>query len=279
MANAKRKNFKWTRDGLILALALYKEYYSKSKYSENMSSGEEDNSVNPDGETWNKYNYFVRNLPDKDGNFINKDATSKQGVEGKYKGFISLNGSDIRKGPKSTKCAEKIWEKYKDEFAPDKINEIGRLEQKAEEIIKSIVLDAETIEGSNEIERLRIKLDAYGFFLEGREKIIWEHKLRERNPTIVKDKKEAVKREKGFLACEVCGFIFKDTYGKHGEDFIECHHKKPIAQMKIGDKTFPTDLALVCSNCHRMIHHPIGDRKDCLTIEELREIIVENKSK
>ncbi|WP_394342507.1 HNH endonuclease [Taibaiella helva] len=56
----------------------------------------------------------------------------------------------------------------------------------------------------------------------------------------------------GRLACEVCGFDFFQTYGPLGADFIECHHTKPLATYKAGEKTKLADLAVVCSNCHRM---------------------------
>jgi serine/threonine protein kinase len=58
----------------------------------------------------------------------------------------------------------------------------------------------------------------------------------------------------GRLACEACGFDFAQVYGKLGEGFIECHHTKPVSKLRKGDKTKLSDLALVCANCHRMLH-------------------------
>lgn len=57
----------------------------------------------------------------------------------------------------------------------------------------------------------------------------------------------------GRLTCEACGFDFAHTYGALGDGYIECHHLTPLsdsgnARAAIGD------LALVCSNCHRMLH-------------------------
>lgn len=93
------------------------------------------------------------------------------------------------------------------------------------------------------------------------------HLLRERNHRIVRDKKKwAI--ENGLLKCEVCSFSFVD---KFGVPFIECHHKEPIS--KTGEReTKLEDLALVCSNCHRMLHTKFDNTY--LTIEELRDKIL-----
>lgn len=80
------------------------------------------------------------------------------------------------------------------------------------------------------------------------------HCSRERNRKIVRNKREAVFRETGRLACEACGFDFKKTYGAHGSGFIEVHHILPLHMVKPGSRTNLSDLAVVCSNCHRMIH-------------------------
>ena len=77
------------------------------------------------------------------------------------------------------------------------------------------------------------------------------HLMRERCGAVVRRKKEeAVQR--GRLRCEICRFSFEKTYGKLGAEFIECHHLSPISA---GARTTGLDdLALICSNCHRMAH-------------------------
>ncbi|MEV4882457.1 HNH endonuclease [Chitinophaga ginsengisegetis] len=69
------------------------------------------------------------------------------------------------------------------------------------------------------------------------------------------------------MLCEVCGFDFYDSYGDIGKGFIECHHKTPLSKITASTKTSLKDLALVCSNCHRMLHKDIN----VLSIEGLRE--------
>jgi 5-methylcytosine-specific restriction protein A len=75
------------------------------------------------------------------------------------------------------------------------------------------------------------------------------------------------------LNCEVCGFSFLDAYGELGEGFIEAHHKNPMSLQEGEIKTTLDDIALVCSNCHRMLHkgNPV------LSVEELKERM-ENES-
>jgi 5-methylcytosine-specific restriction protein A len=96
------------------------------------------------------------------------------------------------------------------------------------------------------------------------------HLRRERNRGLIESKKRLVLKQSGLLTCEVCGFDFKAEYGDRGDGFIECHHTKPLEALLPGGKTHVRDLALVCSNCHRMIHR----RRPWLTIDELRQQVV-----
>jgi 5-methylcytosine-specific restriction protein A len=80
------------------------------------------------------------------------------------------------------------------------------------------------------------------------------HQVRERNSALVQKKKQDVLKRTGRLACEVCEFDFQQTYGEHGNGFAECHHTKPISKLVPVEKTRTGDSALVCANCHRMLH-------------------------
>lgn len=51
--------------------------------------------------------------------------------------------------------------------------------------------------------------------------------------------------------------------------FIEYHHIMPISDYYANAETTLSDLALVCANCHRMLHRAIG----VLTIEQLKNRI------
>jgi len=104
--------------------------------------------------------------------------------------------------------------------------------------------------------------------LEGKEKYV-RHKTRERNPEIILQKKKEFILEHGKLFCEVCNFDFETIYGERGEGFIECHHNIPLHEEEKERITKTSDLTLLCSNCHRMIHR----KKKWLTISELKKIL------
>lgn len=90
------------------------------------------------------------------------------------------------------------------------------------------------------------------------------HKTRERKRS--EEKKRAVLRETGRLECEACGFDFLATYGERGRSFAECHHKHPLSDGT--RRTYLRDLAIVCANCHRMLH-----RGDLMSVEGLHELV------
>lgn len=107
--------------------------------------------------------------------------------------------------------------------------------------------------------------------LEGKERTILKlHKFRERDVQIIRKAKSKAKLENRFF-CEVCFFDFEKQYPLLGNDFIECHHKQPIAQGGIRH-TREDDLAIVCANCHRMLHRK-SVNGNYLTIEELGLIV------
>jgi 5-methylcytosine-specific restriction enzyme A len=94
------------------------------------------------------------------------------------------------------------------------------------------------------------------------------HKKRERSRKLREAKKKRVLSETGRLACEACDLDFGERYGDWGEGFIECHHLIPVSSLRPGERTKVDDLALLCSNCHRMVHL----RRPWLTLEKLIEI-------
>jgi len=93
------------------------------------------------------------------------------------------------------------------------------------------------------------------------------HKSCERDSIIVRAKKLTAWNTLQKLACEVCDFDFAQQYGQHGERYIECHHRTPLrdADREKGQRTRLDDLALVCANCHRMLH-----RGNWPSVDELR---------
>ncbi|GAB5538204.1 MAG: hypothetical protein Salg2KO_03070 [Salibacteraceae bacterium] len=95
------------------------------------------------------------------------------------------------------------------------------------------------------------------------------HKYRERDTGIVKKKKEIEYQREGRLLCEACEFDFHIKYGDLGFKYIECHHRTPLSEFSSTSKTTLVDLALVCSNCHRMLHRKL----DTLSVEGLKQLL------
>jgi 5-methylcytosine-specific restriction protein A len=95
------------------------------------------------------------------------------------------------------------------------------------------------------------------------------HRQHERNPLLAKRKKAAILASTGSLACAICGFDFFKTYGPVGKQFIECHHTIPVSELCDGVKTKLSDVVVVCSNCHRMLHR----RRPWLHIDELTALL------
>ena len=62
---------------------------------------------------------------------------------------------------------------------------------------------------------------------------------------------------------------FHATYGEVGRNYIEAHHTKPVSEMKEGEVTRVEDLAMVCANCHRMLHR----RKPLLKPMDLKKLL------
>lgn len=103
---------------------------------------------------------------------------------------------------------------------------------------------------------------------EGNSKIR-KHLVRERNLSIIKQKKQKVLSNLGRLECEVCHFDFRKVYGEIGEEFCEVHHLIPLGQTVGMVETKLEDLAIVCSNCHRMLHKG----KPLFELDKLKKLI------
>ena len=102
---------------------------------------------------------------------------------------------------------------------------------------------------------------------EGRE-LLRLHRTRERSHRLVARKKRSVLFEFGRLVCEACDFDFSAAYGSRGDGFAECHHTQPISQSALDRRTRLSELAVVCANCHRMLH-----RRPWVSVPDLQELV------
>jgi 5-methylcytosine-specific restriction protein A len=78
-----------------------------------------------------------------------------------------------------------------------------------------------------------------------------EHKRIERNRKLA----QRAKQIHGYT-CQACGLSFETFYGPIGKNYIEAHHLTPLHRLKGQRVTLnpSKDFAVLCSNCHRMIH-------------------------
>jgi hypothetical protein len=109
-----------------------------------------------------------------------------------------------------------------------------------------------------------IDYDAIGA-VEGRRRFV-QHLAAERVPSLAKAKRRQVLEQTKRLACEVCGFDFAEFYKPYADKFCEVHHRKPLGELDAPSRTTLEDLAVLCSNCHRVIHLI----KPMPTVEDLR---------
>lgn len=84
---------------------------------------------------------------------------------------------------------------------------------------------------------------------EGTRRLVIHLRL-ERDQRIVRLKKKRA----ASLDCEVCGFSFTRTYGPDAQDYCEVHHLSQLSDVANSARTRMKDLAIVCANCHRVIH-------------------------
>jgi 5-methylcytosine-specific restriction protein A len=142
---------------------------------------------------------------------------------------------------------KKVWEQFADDA-----DSLRSLSEKIPLLAATRMPDIQTpVDDEDEIAEGRI--------------VFREHRLHERNQTLVSKKRRQVQEESGRVTCEVCGFNFKKTYGRRGAGFIEAHHLRPLTTINPGTDT-TADLAFVCANCHRMMHRA----EPWLTPTELR---------
>ena len=242
------RNPKWEREELILALDLYK---ARRGNSPSMSSRAViEHAATADLSKLLTQRAVVLGIVRGDERFRNE-----AGVNMKLMNFLALDpdyaGQSLTHGGKRDK---EIW----DEFASDP----AKLRSSAAAIRHSLSLAPAT--------RILDQVDEDDEeFLEGRVALRL-HRQRERNPALARKKKRQALKTKGRLACDVCAFDFPVTYGDLGEGYIECHHLVPVSEWRGEVRiTRLSDLALVCSNCHRMLHR----RRPWLSIDDLRAVI------
>jgi 5-methylcytosine-specific restriction enzyme A len=108
-------------------------------------------------------------------------------------------------------------------------------------------------------------------FAEGR--VVTEtHVRRERDPKLRKRLIEQ-RRKSGGLKCDLFGCTAIGHSPELREAVYEAHHLVPLSAGQ-ERKTQLKDMALLCANCHRMVHRAIVQSKRWLSIEEAADAII-----
>ncbi|MGJ0486141.1 MAG: HNH endonuclease [Methylomicrobium sp.] len=237
----KITNPNWTRDELILALDLY------FRVPEARGSKTHTECI--------KLSEVLNALPIHHGQIHGSTFRNANGVGMKLSNFLKYDSTYGGKGLTAGSHLEKeVWDTFSGDLVKLR-NAAGAIVAGAKELSAAGDEAFETAEEDFEAEEGRI--------------LTTLHRRRERQPTLIKKKKEQVKQQTGRLRCEVCAFDFAVQYGIFGEGFAECHHGRPVSSMEPGEKTKLSDLHIVCANCHRMIHK----NRPWLSIEQLRRIV------
>jgi 5-methylcytosine-specific restriction protein A len=236
------RNPPWTRDELILALDLYVA-------SKGNPPGKDSLGV---VELSNLLNQIDSQIAQHASDFRNPN-----GVYMKVMNFRRFDPVYIALGKKGLQRGNRLEEEVWNSFA----NDPAKLGQTANAIRLNVSKGPIPIAPNEEDDELE---EAE----EGR--ILTRiHRSRERSRELVEKKKAAALKLRGRLRCEACSFDFKAVYGPRGERFIEAHHIKPVHTLLPDSKTRLEDLALLCSNCHRMVHV----QRPWLTVEELKQLL------
>ena len=241
------RNPKWHRDEVILALDLYYQLEPGQIHTRNPKIIE--------------LSEILNKLPIHNENPQSNDFRNANGVGLKLSNFLAIDPDYHGKGMESY---SKLDKQVFDEFHSNK-SELSKITQTIKKTVNNKNL-------TSKLYKIGEEDDDIEFSVREGETIYKLHKLSERNPKINKKKKDSYFEKNGKVDCEVCGFDFFQNYGELGKGFIECHHRIPLAEFDGETKTTLKDLALVCANCHRMLHRDLS----VLTIEELKKITVAN---
>jgi len=229
-------NPRWARDETILALELY-------FHCEGQVPSKSDDRVMELSKT-------LRNHP------LHRDAAKQptfRNPDGVAFKLMNLRAVHTGKGLKNVSAMDKvIW----DEFG----NNREELLSVAAEIRKAI-------------ENPEVELDQYHDEVEFSEGglLTRRHKSRERNRNIRKKLLDS-RQKKGQLSCDMCDLKPSISDQRFIDALFEAHHVIPLAQSQ-ANKTRLKDMALLCANCHRLIHRAISLEKRWLSISEARDLL------
>lgn len=246
--NDIKRNPIWTRDELILALDLYLRH-RKSPPAK-------------DSDEIKELSEFLNQIGRALGVAESSTYRNPNGVYMKLMNFMHRDPEYIEDGrvglTRGNKDEEAVWDQFASD--PSRLSEVVAAIHKAvSEHTTDHILEGEDDPDIQEAEEGRVLTKL--------------HRYRERDRKIATARKNLALKQTGRLECEACGFDFSQKYGPSAKEIIDVHHTKPVHTLLPGEKTTLGDLALLCANCHRVVH----SRKKWLTLDQVRALLEENK--
>jgi 5-methylcytosine-specific restriction protein A len=232
------RNPNWTRDEVILALDLFLREGRQQLDAQHPKVLE--------------LSRLLNRLPIHGPELREAEFRNPAGVSMKLGNLLAVDPTYTGKGlARGSRLEQEIWDEFAD--APYRLHAVA----------EAIRANSQTAEAPEPYEHAEEEEFAEGRILTRL------HKRRERSGAAVRKKKAQVIATTGRLLCEACGFDFESVYGPLGTGFAECHHTVPVSELKDGQATRLSDLAIVCANCHRMIHRS----RPLLTVGDLRGLL------
>lgn len=227
----------WTRDETILALDLYFD-------CEGQIPSSSDDRVKELSE-------LLRAFPHHSHAARKESFRNPDGVAFKLQNIRSVaTGKGLKNVSKMDRA---VW----DELGNDP-KETKRLASLIRSGIKIVEEDQEDSGSADEV------------FSEGR--VVTEsHVRRERNSKIRKKLLEQRKKGPG-LSCDICNYSPNDVPEELMDALFEAHHVVPLSAAP-ERKTKLKDMALLCANCHRLIHRAIAVSGEWITPDEAKQLI------
>jgi 5-methylcytosine-specific restriction protein A len=231
-------NPNWTQDEVILALDLY------FRCGGSVPSKDDNRVVDVSN--------VLRSLPYHALESRKESFRNPAGVSFKLQN-LRKEATGIGLG-NTSKMDKMVW----DEFGSNP-NLVSKL---AEAIREGITLTQAIKENENQ--------DSEDEFFEGR-LLTQLHKKRERNrklrTSLINSRKKS-----GILTCDMCLCSTKSSDVKIEDAMFEAHHIIPVSSTK-ERRTLIKDLALLCANCHRLLHRAISVEKKWLSIDDGKNLL------
>jgi 5-methylcytosine-specific restriction protein A len=228
-------NPNWTRDEVILALELY-----------HSCSGQ---LPGPTDHRVRELSALLREFPHHSNAARQVSFRNPDGVAFKLQNLRSVA---IGSGLKNTsKVDREVWEELGDN--PSRTHELGRLIRQSIAIIDDLPLPEDEVEFSEGKSATKV------------------HIRRERSAKLRKELID-MRLKQGGMSCDLCATDGSKIDPSLRISMFECHHIIPLSV--VGEtKTKVKDMALLCANCHRLLHRAIAKRKQWLSIEDAKRFL------